>query len=239
MHFTQREIHHSACSILCVVRDSCRVGVDVLFPPGNPQDFIKVWTVQTLVHPGLSYPSVSDGKQNPGSHSRLSLTALLSSDSLLSMDCFFLLQHSYIFLLLCTKTACPRGFGAAFQGLDLASWFQEGEILMMRHLSKYCASNFSALCVCPFPVFNMTVLPCPEMFFPVWCETPLAGSESWPRPRPAFLGWKHRLWVRPYPPASVLDLTDAFWVGANPCSHIQTSGVNVETRRAEPVLAAE
>lgn len=66
-----------------------RVGVDVLLPPGNPRDFIKVWTVQTLVHRGLSYPSVSDGKQNPGfsrSSSRLAFTALLSSDSLLTMD---------------------------------------------------------------------------------------------------------------------------------------------------------
>lgn len=34
--------------VLSGMSDWWRVGVDVLFPPGNPQDFIKVWTVQTL-----------------------------------------------------------------------------------------------------------------------------------------------------------------------------------------------
>lgn len=62
----------------------------MLFLPGNPQDFIKVWTVQTLVHPGLSYPSVSDGKQNPVASHALPhfclLQLLLSGDSLLRTD---------------------------------------------------------------------------------------------------------------------------------------------------------
>lgn len=57
-------------------------------------DFIKVWTVPTLVHPGLSYPSVSGRKQKP----RL-VTLVLTSHSVVIRGQFAERGNTFLYIL--------------------------------------------------------------------------------------------------------------------------------------------